>query len=63
MNVIDIVAAQSDTLASNWEHTSGPETGVGSEYWLVNETDGLQAYVCIDQGELTECSVYEMEEA
>ncbi|WP_321935183.1 hypothetical protein [Paraburkholderia sp. J8-2] len=53
------VAERSGTSAADWEFFDGPETGVGTEYWLASEADSLEAYVCIDQGEVVSCEINE----
>jgi hypothetical protein len=35
-----------------WSLTSGPETGVGVEYYFTHKQHGTY-YVCVDQGEVT----------
>lgn len=56
MSIADQIAAQTETNAADWTSTEGPSTGVGIEYWYVNEKTGQEAYVCVDQGEFS-CSV------
>lgn len=46
------VAAKSGTKSQDWTYIDGPSSGVGAEYWL-RHPSGLEAYVCIDQGEMT----------
>lgn len=53
----EIAASNSDTEACDWEYIDGPETGVGAEYWLRNEDACLEAYICIDQGEVVSCEI------
>lgn len=50
MGIKKQVAAQTGTREKDWEFIDGPETGVGVEYWLYNEKEDLEAYVCDDQG-------------
>lgn len=53
-----LAAVRSASGASNtakWAIVSGPETGVGNEFYLQNKTHGTY-YVCVDQGEVTACS-------
>lgn len=53
------VAERSGTSAADWEFTDGPETGVGTEHWLANDAASLEAYVCVDQGEVVSCEINE----
>lgn len=39
-------------LNSGWQEICGPTTGVGVEYWFKNK-NGIEVYVCDDQGSLT----------
>ncbi len=32
-----------------WKETSGPDSGVGNDYWYVNDRHGLGANINIDQ--------------
>lgn len=52
MEVREIVAQETNTVATNWDYLDGPATGVGSDYGLRNDTQRQEAYVCIDQGEV-----------
>lgn len=52
MDVLKLLEERTETPAAQWESIDGPETGTGVEYWYRNETAGLTAYICIDQGEL-----------
>ncbi|HWS26405.1 MAG TPA: hypothetical protein VN259_07480 [Xanthomonadales bacterium] len=47
----------------NWTDAEGPSTGVGLEWWFVDEVAGKQAYVCVDQGEITACEINELDAA
>jgi hypothetical protein len=51
--VLIAVAERSNTPMEQWEFISGPESGVGTEFWLRNAQAGLEAYVCQDQDDLT----------
>jgi hypothetical protein len=57
MDIKKLVAERSDTHLVDWEFMNGPETGVGTEYWLYNDEAGLEAYVCVDQGQVTSCKI------
>ena len=46
------VAAKSGTRPQDWTYIDGPSSGVGVEYWL-RHPSGLEAYVCVDQGDTT----------
>ena len=60
MNVKTTVADASATDPADWEFTTGPETGVGAEYWLQNPKAGLEAYICIDQGDLVALDIHDI---
>lgn len=51
INLRKLAAAQSGTNTRDWFDTNGPDSGVGVDYWLRNDKDGLTAYVNLDQGE------------
>jgi len=53
MNVINIVAEQTNSKPEDWVYMEGPTTGVGAEYWLANEATGEEVYVCVDQENVT----------
>jgi hypothetical protein len=57
-NVYKLVANASSTNVSDWESMDGPSTGVGAEYWLYNVPAKLEAYVCIDQGDVLVLDVH-----
>ena len=57
MDIQKIVAANSNTNATDWEFIDGPESGVGVDYWLANRRESLEAYVCVDQGEVISCEI------
>jgi hypothetical protein len=61
MTAAQAAAEQTGTNPDQWKLTSGPETGVGVEYWLAGPKD-LTAYVCIDQGEVIACEIHNAEE-
>lgn len=61
MNITEVVANRSETQPADWEFADGPETGRGIEHWLVNSSAKLQAYVCIDQGDLVTCEITEVD--
>ena len=44
-----------------WETTSGPETGVGVEFYFTHNKHGTY-YVCVDQGEVTACECQSSQE-
>lgn len=39
-------------LYGGWKEMDGPDSGVGVDYWFVHKS-GLEAYVNVDQGEVT----------
>jgi len=41
-------------ITRGWKYVDGPETGVGTEFYLTHKDAGTY-YVCIDQGEVTAC--------
>lgn len=49
-------ALEEITGIAGWDYVDGPESGVGSEFWLAAEgadANGWTAYVCNDQGHVT----------
>ncbi len=61
MDPKQIAAEATETKPEAWEFMDGPMTGVGVEHWLTNEKACLNAYVCIDQGEVTACEITRVE--
>lgn len=57
MDIQKIVAANSNTNSADWEFIDGPASGVGVDYWLLNRKESLEAYVCVDQGEVISCEI------
>ncbi len=52
---------KTDTKPSDWRPIEGPHTGVGVEMWFGHVCEDKRAYVCVDQGEVTEIEIYEEE--
>lgn len=55
--VIRAVADETNTNELNWTVGEGPQTGVGTEYYVYNDVDRIAAYVCVDQDMITTLSV------
>jgi hypothetical protein len=51
--MLKALCVETDTNPSDWDETSGPETGVGVERWYVSRLTGEAAYVVDDQGHIT----------
>jgi hypothetical protein len=49
-------SASGASKKTKWVTVDGPGTGVGNEFYLQNRTHGTY-YVCVDQGEVTACSL------
>jgi len=49
MDTQKIIAANSNTDPADWKSTDGPSSRVGADYWLVNQKESLEPYVCLDQ--------------
>lgn len=62
MDIQRIVGANSNTNAADWEFIDGPASGVGVDYWLMNGKQSLEAYVCVDQGEVISCEIQPRDE-
>ena len=56
MDALMDVAKHTGTKASDWEHVSGMETGVGVEFFVGEKKGRRLFYVCYDQGELISIS-------
>ncbi len=61
MNAIEFAAEATNTDVSDWEYMTGPESGVGVEYWLFNDTAELEAYVAFEEGECVACEITSVE--
>lgn len=51
--IINSVAAKYDLDPANLKYTDGAETGVGVEFWVMEEESERLFYVCDDQSDLT----------
>ena len=49
MDLISRIAKQTGTPSADWKSVNGPDSGTGVDYWFINETTQLEAYVNVDQ--------------
>lgn len=53
MDLQAMIAQRTGTEADDWEEFDGPESGVGVDYWYGHKTLGWQAYVVVDQDDVS----------
>lgn len=52
MTILTQLCDETATSLNDWTEASGPETGVGVEYWF-QHSNGNFAYICDDQGDIS----------
>ncbi len=58
---LQYLCKRTNTNSSEWQSLDGIPSGVGSEFWYKNKDDGREAYICVDQSEITTCTVQDEE--
>ena len=53
MDLPAMIAERTGTQAADWEEFDGPESGVGVDYWYGHKDLGWQAYVVVDQDDIS----------
>lgn len=53
MDLQSMIAERTGTEADDWEEFDGPESGVGVDYWYAHKVHGWQAYVVVDQDDVS----------
>ena len=53
MDLTTMIAERTGTEAVDWEEFDGPESGVGVDYWYGHKELGWQAYVVVDQDDVS----------
>lgn len=62
LDILKVVAEETETPESEWELGNGPESGVGTEYYVFNHKQRIAAYVCVDQGEIAVLEIQDYDE-
>lgn len=58
MNAISFISQEFGVQSSSLEYIDGPETGVGTEYYVHNKETNETFYVVNDQGDWTFSEVF-----